>query len=228
VSDEKQLQRYKVKGSWVSDCEIAFSEEGMYLASAVDALLQDSTRVHTSILRGTIALTKEQAIHIAGLPADIEAQVQALHGKITDLRELCAAAYQFVGAHSIEDDGLVLWLDALSAATAGEPFTTENLLPYTLPQDRPRTNHGTQNCKCYGCVLDRVQALHAELDATKQALAEQIAITLSERARHEAHIKRLEVERGMLWDELTKVVGVERVHALSEAVLAARAQGEKP
>jgi uncharacterized membrane protein YccC len=150
MSDEKQLQRYIfVDGcSGCCGCYMTLDAAGDYYeVTDVDALLQDSTRVHTSILRGTIALTKAQAIHIAGLPADIEAQVQALH---------------------------------------------------------------------------------AELAAKEAALAEQIAITLSERARHEAHIKRLEVERGMLWDELTKVVGVERVHALSEAVLAARAQGEKP
>ncbi len=35
--------------------------------------LADPAKVHASILRGTIALTKEQAIHIAGLPADIAA-----------------------------------------------------------------------------------------------------------------------------------------------------------
>ena len=56
------------------------------LASAFDALkarlealessLKDSAIVHTNILRGTIALTKAQAIHIAGLPADIAAQLE--------------------------------------------------------------------------------------------------------------------------------------------------------
>ena len=43
---------------------------------ALESSLKDSAIVHTNILRGTIALTKAQAIHIAGLPADIAAQLE--------------------------------------------------------------------------------------------------------------------------------------------------------
>jgi hypothetical protein len=39
---------------------------------AIREKLKDSSVVHVGILRGDIALTKAQAIHIAGLPADIE------------------------------------------------------------------------------------------------------------------------------------------------------------
>ena len=49
------------------------------------ALLKDSHAVHVNILRGQIALTKEQAIHIAGLPADIEQQLSQAQQRITSL-----------------------------------------------------------------------------------------------------------------------------------------------
>jgi len=39
---------------------------------ALESSLKDPVVVHANILRGTIALTKAQAIHIAGLRADIE------------------------------------------------------------------------------------------------------------------------------------------------------------
>ena len=41
-------------------------------------LLTDPAAVHINILRGDLPLTKAQAIHIAGLPADIEQQVREL------------------------------------------------------------------------------------------------------------------------------------------------------
>ena len=41
------------------------------------AALSDANAVHANILRGTIALTKAQAIHIAGLPADVEQRLAA-------------------------------------------------------------------------------------------------------------------------------------------------------
>lgn len=47
--------------------------------------LSDSATVHVNILRGTIALTKAQAIHIAGLPADIEQKVEQLEEQVRKL-----------------------------------------------------------------------------------------------------------------------------------------------
>jgi hypothetical protein len=45
---------------------------------ALEEVLKDPDTVHVNILRGTIALTKAQAIHIAGLPANIEERIKAL------------------------------------------------------------------------------------------------------------------------------------------------------
>ncbi|MGA3264159.1 MAG: hypothetical protein ABSC47_08965 [Terracidiphilus sp.] len=41
-------------------------------------LLADPHAVYINILRGTLPLTKDQAIHIAGLPADIKEQLDRL------------------------------------------------------------------------------------------------------------------------------------------------------
>ena len=44
-------------------------------------LLTDPAAVYTNILRGTLPLTKAQAIHIAGLPADIKEQLAEANSK---------------------------------------------------------------------------------------------------------------------------------------------------
>jgi hypothetical protein len=49
------------------------------------ASLKDSAKVHVNILRGEIALTKAQAIHIAGLPADVEDQLAQLTARVGEL-----------------------------------------------------------------------------------------------------------------------------------------------
>lgn len=49
------------------------------------------------------------------------------------LRELAACCYQFVGAHM--GPNTKTWLDALSAAADGRPFSTDGLLPYLPQQD---------------------------------------------------------------------------------------------
>ena len=51
------------------------------------AAVQDPAKVHTNILRGTIALTKAQAIHIAGLPADVAEQLAAMQKRVRVLEE---------------------------------------------------------------------------------------------------------------------------------------------
>lgn len=60
-----------------------------------------------------------------GLESKRVKQVAGLEVEIEKLRELCACAYQFAGSH----DAPAPWLDALSAASEGKPFSTENLLP---------------------------------------------------------------------------------------------------
>lgn len=48
--------------------------------------------------------------------------------KLAALRELAATCYAGLGA---EHDLPEAWLDALSAAADGRPFSTDGLLPYT-------------------------------------------------------------------------------------------------
>lgn len=62
-------------------------------------------------------------IYSAGqVRACVEANTEAL-------RELCGMAYQLAGVHDAPEK----WLDALSNAAAGRPFSTDGLLPY-MPQ----------------------------------------------------------------------------------------------
>ena len=86
-------------------------------------------------------------------------EVEKVVKRVRELENLAGCAYLFVGAHAIEDDELLSWLDALSLAEHGKKFKTDGLLPYTLPQDRPRTCHDRKTCKCYGCSLERISEL---------------------------------------------------------------------
>ena len=52
----------------------------------IKAAMQDAPTVHANILRGTIALTKAQAIHIAGLDANIEQQLASQTALVEMLR----------------------------------------------------------------------------------------------------------------------------------------------
>lgn len=76
------------------------------------------------------------------------------------LRGLSAAVYQFLGVVSGIIPGLRPWLDAASAAAQGEPFNSENLLPYDLPAQT--TNHSPQ-CDCIFCECDRLKEQLADL-----------------------------------------------------------------
>lgn len=49
-----------------------------------------------------------------------------LRAEVEALRELCGMAYQLAGVHNAPEK----WLDALSNAAAGRPFSTDGLLPY--------------------------------------------------------------------------------------------------
>lgn len=73
-----------VKLSDYATCEAALAQKTRECEELRETLA-DANKVHTNILRGTIALTKAQAIHIAGLPADIEAQVEQLERQVADL-----------------------------------------------------------------------------------------------------------------------------------------------
>ena len=69
---------------------------------------------------------------IAALQDEVERLVWAVEerkAEVESLRALCAAAYQMAGVH----DAPVEWLDALSNAASGWPFSTDGLLPY-MPQ----------------------------------------------------------------------------------------------
>jgi hypothetical protein len=57
---------------WMAEDDASKPAASPVAAPESDALLADPNYVHIKILRGEIALTKAQAIHIAGLPADIE------------------------------------------------------------------------------------------------------------------------------------------------------------
>lgn len=69
-----------------------------------------------------------------------DARIAELEAEVARLRSLAACAYQFAGAH----DAPVAWLDALSAAANGEPFSDDGLLPYC------------------GDTLDQIASLKAE------------------------------------------------------------------
>jgi hypothetical protein len=68
----------------VEELQARIHELGAQLACLKDQL-RDSNTVHINILRGTIALKKSQAIHIAGLPANIEEQLAAANKRIEEL-----------------------------------------------------------------------------------------------------------------------------------------------
>jgi hypothetical protein len=51
------------------------------------ALLANPAAVHVNILRGTLPLTKAQAIHIAGLPANIEQQLATAEARVKDIQQ---------------------------------------------------------------------------------------------------------------------------------------------
>ena len=69
TDDDATLSAASISGEWVRFDDYAAIEARL---EALVSSLKDPVIVHTNILRGTIALTKAQAIHIAGLRADIE------------------------------------------------------------------------------------------------------------------------------------------------------------
>jgi hypothetical protein len=69
----------------------------------------------------------EVAAHIeAYARANVLHHTAAQAAEIEALRELCGMAYQLAGVHDAPEK----WLDALSNAAAGRPFSTDGLLPY--------------------------------------------------------------------------------------------------
>ena len=57
------------------------------------ALLANPSAVHANILRGALPLTKAQAIHIAGLPANIEGEVARLKRQLASAEEIAEALH---------------------------------------------------------------------------------------------------------------------------------------
>lgn len=80
---------------------------------ALQVALKDSAAVHINILRGDIALTKAQAIHIAGLPADIEQQLEALQWTPISETNLPTYGCEVYGSHcshlSHVTEGMLRW-----------------------------------------------------------------------------------------------------------------------
>jgi len=71
--------------------------------AALKSALSDPAAVHSNILRGTIAMSRTDAIHIAGLPADVDKQL----AEIAALRE--------TNSGWLKANGPGGWIDALRA-----------------------------------------------------------------------------------------------------------------
>lgn len=107
-------------------------------AEATLAQLSDSSVVHSNILRGTIALTKAQAIHIAGLPADIETSLAEAKATINKLEThpaqfmveggpvVMAADYEKLKAKLRTAEAtlgtLMLWIEQANAKVTSEEW----------------------------------------------------------------------------------------------------------
>lgn len=84
----------------------------------LESSLADSSVVHSNILRGTIALTKAQAIHIAGLPADIESKLQTAEAALGTL---------------------MLWIEEANAKVTDEEWSETMLICVEGKPDRSLT-----------------------------------------------------------------------------------------
>ena len=114
-------------------------------------------------------------------------ELSTLRETLEHYKDLCASVYQYIGA----EGGEVRFLDALSAASDGSPFDTENLLPYVAPEPNETFNRETL----------RERALRAQLERAKEEIQQQKSYqanyehaTQIERAEKDAEIQRLRIE----------------------------------
>lgn len=81
---ERAAAAFALELSEAFECIAALAQERDQMQSKL-ALLTDPAAVHANILRGTLPLTKAQAIHIAGLPADVEQEMERLRAEVERL-----------------------------------------------------------------------------------------------------------------------------------------------
>jgi hypothetical protein len=121
-------------GNWVEyDDHMAEVQQLRQQVAALEeklSWLSDPAKVHTNILRGTIALTKAQAIHIAGLPADIENQVRALREALT--RPVQTHEAQERGLFECEDPELIEQIQGIYAARVPQVHGSQDELIHPL------------------------------------------------------------------------------------------------
>ena len=91
TAEEDARKTFEIRNyNW--NCHLFGPAERIARSEQALAALQDPDRVHASILTGSIKLTKAQAIHIAGLPADIEQALAALEARNRELEASLNAA----------------------------------------------------------------------------------------------------------------------------------------
>lgn len=91
-----------------------------------DDQAQPGTAANPLRAQGTISEIAQRVLEGRWTTLELNALADFALATIKDYQELCAAMYQFAGANSAPQ----AWLDVLAAAAAGEPFTTDGLLPY--------------------------------------------------------------------------------------------------
>lgn len=109
----------------------------------IDRMASLESRLHSTneslgaeIARGRSMTERISELESALSDSDCCKKVRSItHSKLEaenrELRALAACCYQFVGCRGMDEK----WLDALSAASHGEPFSTDNLLPCSRLED---------------------------------------------------------------------------------------------
>jgi len=119
-----------------------------------------------------------------------EAASQQANAEVERLRELCGMAYQLAGVHDAPEK----WLDALSNAASGRPFSTDGLLPY-MPD-------AVCEAEVRALELEReIEALRAEVEEWKRVAAAQAEL----HDEAESSAERLAEALALLPDEIVMV-----------------------
>jgi hypothetical protein len=112
---------------------VSVSEGSTFRWRKVDGCCTDGPEVrHDTMADDQAAAEAESraaAIAAWNRRANVTRATTPLQAEIEALRDLCGMAYQLAGVHDAPEK----WLDALSNASAGRPFSTDGLLPY-IPQ----------------------------------------------------------------------------------------------
>jgi hypothetical protein len=134
----------------------------------------------------------------------VRANLASIQAEVEALRELCGMAYQLAGVHNAPER----WLNALSNAAAGKPFSTDGLLPY-WPQSVCEAEARADKLRAEAAEWKRVAAAQAELHGEAEDRADKLR----------AEVKRLqEIVRPKREDEcLTLDHWRMRAYALEES-----------